>query len=57
MNPPRGGRKSAYGCTAAQAIAAALRASAIANTVTASGSRPRLRSSRNSVHCSKMLTR
>ena len=37
--------------TAAQAVAARLLASAMANTVTASAPRPRLRSSGNSVRC------
>jgi len=39
--------------TAVQAVAAALLASGTDNTVTASGPRPRLRSSGNSAHCWK----
>jgi hypothetical protein len=38
-------------CTAVQAVAAALPASGMASTVTASAPRPRLRSSGNSTHC------
>src|SRR5262244_263971 len=43
-------KKGAVGCTAAQAVAAALLASAMASTVTASGPR-RLRNSENSARC------
>jgi hypothetical protein len=43
--------KGPVGCTAAQAVAAALLASGMGNTVKASGRRPRLRSIGNSVLC------
>jgi hypothetical protein len=42
---------SAVDCTAAQAVAAALMASAMGNIVMASGPRPRLRNNANSAHC------
>ena len=44
-------KRGAVDCTPAQAVAAALLASGMGNTVTASGPRPRSRSSGNSVHC------
>jgi hypothetical protein len=44
-------KKDAVDCTAAQAVAAALLASAMGNTVTASARRPRLQSSGDSAHC------
>src|SRR5262249_9117119 len=44
-------KKAAVDCTAAHAVAAALLASGMGNTVTASGPRPRLRSRRNSAYC------
>jgi len=47
------GRFWGIGCTAAQAVAAALLASGMASTVTARGRRPRSRSGRNSAHCWK----
>ena len=43
-------KKGAVDCTAAQEVAVPLLASGMGNTVTASGPRPRLRSSRNSAH-------
>jgi len=46
-------KRDAVDCTAAQAVAAALLASGMGNTVMASGPRPRLRSGGNSVHCWK----
>jgi hypothetical protein len=44
-------KSAAVDYTAAQAVAAALLASGMGNTATASGPRPRLRSSGNSAHC------
>jgi hypothetical protein len=44
-------KRGAVDCTAAQAVAAALPANGMGNTVTASGPRPRLRSGRNSARC------
>jgi hypothetical protein len=44
-------RRDAVDCTAAQAVVAALLASGMGNTGTASGPRPRLQSCRNSAHC------
>jgi hypothetical protein len=46
-------RRDAVDCTAAHAVAVPFLANEMGNIVTASGPRPRLRSSRNSVHCSK----
>jgi hypothetical protein len=48
-------KKDAVDCTAAQAVAAALLASAMGNTVTAKGPRQPLQSSGNSALCLKML--
>jgi len=48
---PQRRKRAAVDCTAAQAVAAALLASAMGNTGTASGPRPRLRSGRNLAHC------
>jgi len=44
-------KRGAVGYTAVQAVAAVLLASGMGNTVTATGPRPRLRSSGNSTHC------
>jgi len=46
-------KRAVVGCTAAQAVAAALLESGMGNTVTASGPRPRLRNGRNSAHYSR----
>ena len=44
-------KRDAVGCTVAQEVAAALPASGMGNTVTASGPTARLRSGGNSVRC------
>jgi putative tryptophan/tyrosine transport system substrate-binding protein len=44
-------KRDAADCTAAQAVAAALLANEMGNTVTASGPKPRFQSSGNSAHC------